>query len=190
MTRTSRARIRPFTRYCGCRLNQAPDRRNGSAAQRRVFFFRNFGETNRFPEALYEAVAARTKTTGPQYREPRGVVSNILLFSKANLICLAAICAPVQARDAAPPSGIANLLRMHFCLGGRRIAQDIQLPGYCVCRSSGTAGYFCVQLARVHDERVVLPHRRPRAQRHIFEFNELPVGHIRGLHAEVISNRR
>jgi hypothetical protein len=31
MTRTSRARIRPFTRICGCRLDQSPQRQNGSA---------------------------------------------------------------------------------------------------------------------------------------------------------------
>jgi len=40
MTRTSRARIRPFTRICGCRLNQAPDRRNGSAPRRRISVYR------------------------------------------------------------------------------------------------------------------------------------------------------
>jgi hypothetical protein len=39
MTRTSRARIRPFTRNCCCRLNQAPNRRNGSAPSRCVFIF-------------------------------------------------------------------------------------------------------------------------------------------------------
>src|SRR5256886_7675533 len=33
MTRTSRARIRPFTRICGCRLNQAPNRRNGRSEE-------------------------------------------------------------------------------------------------------------------------------------------------------------
>src|SRR6266576_2984241 len=38
MTRTSRARIRPFTRICGCRLDQFPQRRNGSAPRRRVTF--------------------------------------------------------------------------------------------------------------------------------------------------------
>src|SRR5437773_6556966 len=37
ITRTSRARIRPFTRNCCCRLNQAPGRQSGSAPQRRVF---------------------------------------------------------------------------------------------------------------------------------------------------------
>jgi hypothetical protein len=42
MTRTSRARMRPFTRICGCRLNQAPDRRNGSAPRRRISIYRNF----------------------------------------------------------------------------------------------------------------------------------------------------
>jgi len=41
MTRTSRARIRPFTRICGCRLDQAPHRRNGSAPCRRVSIYRN-----------------------------------------------------------------------------------------------------------------------------------------------------
>jgi len=40
MTRTSRARIRPFTRNCCCRLNQAPGRRNGSAPSRRIFLCR------------------------------------------------------------------------------------------------------------------------------------------------------
>ena len=38
MTRTSRARIRPFTRICGCRLDQSPQRRSGSAPRRRVIF--------------------------------------------------------------------------------------------------------------------------------------------------------
>src|SRR5438552_18093059 len=42
MTRTSRARIRPFTRNCGCRLNQAPGLPNGSAPQTRVYLYRNF----------------------------------------------------------------------------------------------------------------------------------------------------
>ena len=40
MTRTSRARMRPFTRICGCRLDQAPDRRNGSAPRRRISIYR------------------------------------------------------------------------------------------------------------------------------------------------------
>jgi len=40
ITRTSRARIRPFTRNCCCRLNQAPARRNGSAPQRRISIYR------------------------------------------------------------------------------------------------------------------------------------------------------
>ena len=38
MTRTSRARIRPFTRICGCRLDLSPQRRNGSAPRRRIPF--------------------------------------------------------------------------------------------------------------------------------------------------------
>ena len=36
MTRTSRARIRPFTRICGCRLDLSPYRQNGSAPHRRI----------------------------------------------------------------------------------------------------------------------------------------------------------
>jgi hypothetical protein len=50
-----------------------------SAARRRVFKFRISGTVS---EALYEAMAAKTVTTGAQISEPRGVVSNILLFSK------------------------------------------------------------------------------------------------------------
>src|SRR5206468_1556589 len=46
ITRTSRARIRPFTRNCCCRLNQAPDRRNGSAPHRRISVYRN----SRYPQ--------------------------------------------------------------------------------------------------------------------------------------------
>ena len=38
MTRTSRARIRPFTRICGCRLDLSPQQRNGSAPRRRIPF--------------------------------------------------------------------------------------------------------------------------------------------------------
>jgi len=42
MTRTSRARIRPFTRICGCRLDQSPQRRNGSATASPYSIYRNF----------------------------------------------------------------------------------------------------------------------------------------------------
>ena len=52
MTRTSRARIRPFTRICGCRLDQSPQRRNGSAPRRRVPFIAISGVSIRKRQAL------------------------------------------------------------------------------------------------------------------------------------------
>jgi len=60
MTRTSRARIRPFTRNCCCRLSQAPCRRNASVPSRRIFLHRNF----RLPLAWID----RNTLTPPQLR--------------------------------------------------------------------------------------------------------------------------
>jgi hypothetical protein len=52
MTRTSRARIRPFTRICGCRLDQSPQRQSGSAPRRRVTFIAISGVSIRKRQAL------------------------------------------------------------------------------------------------------------------------------------------
>src|SRR5205807_2442072 len=109
MTRTSRARIRPFTRYCGCRLNQAPDRRDVSAAHRRVFLS-HFGEI--FPEALYGVAAARATTTGAQNRAPRGVVSNILCLSKGEFVLFSCkLRATSETCEAAPVGATPTVVR-------------------------------------------------------------------------------
>ena len=73
ITRTSRARIRPFTRNCCCRLNQAPYRRSGSAPQRRISFCRIFRRPlcHGSPEHSGMVAAAMTATMDPLFREPK-----------------------------------------------------------------------------------------------------------------------
>src|SRR5215216_6273277 len=53
MTRTSRARIRPFTRICGCRLDQSPQQRNGSAPRHRLVFIAIYSVRIRKRQALF-----------------------------------------------------------------------------------------------------------------------------------------
>jgi hypothetical protein len=62
ITRTSRARIRPFTRNCCCRLNQAPGRRSGSAPQRRVFSLSQFSAFTGVNWPKHSGVAAAAMT--------------------------------------------------------------------------------------------------------------------------------
>lgn len=87
MTRTSRARIRPFTRICGCRLDQAPDQRNGSAPRRRIFIYR----IPRLPPCGARALWFRHGCDSPRRsarindREPKGSCRQQLRTGKMNL---------------------------------------------------------------------------------------------------------
>ena len=79
MTRTSRARIRPFTRICGCRLDQSPQRRNGSAPGRRVPFIAISGVSIRkTPGHSFFATAAihRNEVLALKFASRREVVGN------------------------------------------------------------------------------------------------------------------
>jgi len=100
MTRTSRARIRPFTRNCGCRLNQAPGRCGGSAPLHRVSLSRISGATNSSPK----------HSASPRLRGPRRgarnsasrleVVSNICALARpiylSILLCSSRRCAEMR----------------------------------------------------------------------------------------------
>jgi hypothetical protein len=86
ITRTSRARIRPFTRNCCCRLNQAPYRRSGSAPQRRIFLSHFPAPAyRRSPEHSGMAAAAMTATMDPLFREPERSCKRDFGTGKINL---------------------------------------------------------------------------------------------------------
>jgi len=82
MTRTSRARIRPFTRICGCSLNQSPKRRGReSAPSRRI-------SLSHFAIAREHSSSSRLRSSamnGAQFREPDASTKQQLCAGKANL---------------------------------------------------------------------------------------------------------
>jgi hypothetical protein len=85
MTRTSRARIRPFTRICGCRLDQSPQRRSGSAP-RAVLHYRNFRrQHSQTPEHSFFATAAthRNEVLALKFASRREVVGNNLALARS-----------------------------------------------------------------------------------------------------------
>src|SRR4029453_14613483 len=90
MTRTSRARIRPFTRICGCRFELAPGRRSGSAPRRRISIYRN---SQRHPRQtpghsnLATAAIHRDEELA-LYREPKGSCRKQSCAGKANLVTI------------------------------------------------------------------------------------------------------
>ena len=87
MTRTSRARIRPFTRICGCRLDQAPDRRNGSAPRRRISVYR-ISQRIRTRGALLlrHGCDSPRRSARINNREPKGSCRQQFCTGKANLV--------------------------------------------------------------------------------------------------------
>jgi hypothetical protein len=87
MTRTSRARIRPFTRICGCRLDQSPHRRNGSAPRRRVPFIAISGVGIRKRQGTHSSPRVRftaTKCSHLKFASRREVVGNNLALARSN----------------------------------------------------------------------------------------------------------
>jgi len=86
MTRTSRARIRPFTRNWCCSLIQSPCRRDGSVPSRRIFLTRNLrlSLSPVFPEHSGAAAAAIDHNDGlTLIIGSRGqVVSNIFALAR------------------------------------------------------------------------------------------------------------
>lgn len=90
MTRISRARIRPFTRICGCRFELAPGRRSGSAPHRRISIYRN---PRRHPRQtpghsnLATAAIHRDEELA-YYREQNGSCRQQSCAGKANLVTI------------------------------------------------------------------------------------------------------
>ena len=91
MTRTSRARIRPFTRICGCRFELAPNRRSRSAPHRRISISRN---SRRPPSVNAWALYPRHGCDRPQRgahinnREQKGSCRQQFRAGKTNLVTI------------------------------------------------------------------------------------------------------
>src|SRR5687767_4759075 len=86
MTRTSRARIRPFTRICDCRLNQSSWPATREVNRGAVFIF---PQLLRAPSLATEhfclTTPADAAVTGPPFREPTGSSRQQSFSSKVNL---------------------------------------------------------------------------------------------------------
>ncbi len=90
MTRTSRARIRPFTRICGCRLGLSPQQQNGSAPRRRIQFIAT--QASAFTDT--KALLLRRGCDSPQrsarikVREPKRSCRQQFRAGKVNLVTI------------------------------------------------------------------------------------------------------
>ena len=90
MTRTSRARIRPFTRICGCRLDLSPQQQNGSAPRRRISFIATSGVAFANAKALFlrHGCDSPQRSARIKVREPKRSCRQQFRAGKVNLVTI------------------------------------------------------------------------------------------------------
>ena len=101
MTRTSRARIRPFTRICGCRLDSSPHQRNGSAPRRRISIYRILGVSIRKRQALSPRRSCDLPPRGARItvRKPNRSCRQQFRTGKVNLVTITCRSCDQQSRS-------------------------------------------------------------------------------------------
>src|SRR5437773_1364267 len=90
MTRTSRARIRPFTRICGCRLDQSPQRRTGvhRAAVLYLSQFQASAFTNATAPFLRHGCDSPQRSARIKVRKPKRSCREQFRAGKINLVTI------------------------------------------------------------------------------------------------------
>ena len=122
MTRTSRARIRPFTRICDCRLNQSSWPATREVNRGAVFIFPHQPETIAGRRHFCLIAPADAAMTSPLFASRLEVVNNIRPL--ARLICLSGRDERFSADDVQQGNFIETLWNIFGWIGHRTSHQQ------------------------------------------------------------------